>query len=341
MRNLFDPKTSLRTADPFAADFAFRCESFDPETETRGHKPGVGNGIFEAIRDAAGQGEDVLKHVVNQVLGSAAINPLGIGAGGPQSAFNRLSHGQLFGEPHGAPAQAPMPGVSYGPGKLMGLLGAALANGKTIAGTQPYTVTSYFGIASASAVAKNTDIADMFASANCTAFKSDDTFPWPFQSYRMRWSYSSGCGLNTVSAVGTLAQVSDPAWVATLHAVFSNATEIARVALNNLGLRTSFMGFANTAVVTQVGSFAMEIDTQPGVLWPVYYEKTGSYQMSVRSDHVATTVVPFQLSMQLDGWVINDPTLIDANESQIQNTLDGLLKNYGFGGSNSVSVSPR
>ena len=328
MRNLMNPTAGVD------------LESFDPETEIRGHKPGVGNGIFEAIRDAAGAGEDVLKHVVNQVLGSAAINPLGIGAGGPQSAFNRLSHGQLFGEPAAAPSAVPMPGSSYGPGKLMGLLGAALANGKTIAGTQPYTVTSYFGLASAGTVAKNVDIADMFASAQCTAFKTDDTFPWPFQSYRMRWTYTSFLGLSSTTAVGTGAQVSDPCWIATLHAVFSNATEIARVALNNLGLRTTLIG-SSLAQSTAVAQFGVEVETQPGVLWPVYYEKTGSYVMSVRSDHVLTAAYPFQISMQLDGWVINDPTLVDANESQIQNTLDGLLKNYGYGGSNSVSVSAR
>ena len=44
-----------------------------------------------------------------------------------------------------------MPGGSYGPGKLAGLLAEAMAKGKTIAGTQPYAVTSYFGAPSATA----------------------------------------------------------------------------------------------------------------------------------------------------------------------------------------------
>ena len=292
---------------------------------------------FNAIKEGAGQGEDVLKHVVGQVLGSAAINPLGIGAGGPQSAFNRLAKGELFGAPAGAPAIPAMPSSAYGPGSLNSLLQAALLNGKTIAGTQPYAVTSYFGAASATAVVKNTDIADMFATAQCTAFTSNDTFPWPFQSYRMRWTYSSSLGLNVVSGAATAAQVSDPSWIATLHAVFSNATEIARVALNNLGLRTSLIGVSG-AIATTITSFGFEIDTQPGVLWPVYYEKNGSYVMSVRSDHaIGVVATAYQLSMQLDGWVINDPTLTDADASQIQATLDKLMRGEVRG--NSLSVS--
>lgn len=292
---------------------------------------------FNAVKDGASQGEDVLKHVLGQVLGSAAINPLGIGAGGPQSAFNRLAKGELFGAPAGAPAIPAMPSSAYGPGSLNSLLQMALLNGKTIAGTQPYAVTSYFGAASATAVVKNTDIADFFATAQCTAFTSNDTFPWPFQSYRMRWTYSSSLGLSVVSGAGTAAQVSDPSWIATLHAVFSNATEIARVALNNLGLRTSLIGVSG-AIATTITAFGFEIDTQPGVLWPVYYEKNGSYVMSVRSDHaIGTVTTAYQMSMQLDGWVINDPTLTDADASQIQATLDKLMRGEVRG--NSLSVS--
>lgn len=281
--------------------------------------------IGNAIGEAASQGEDVVKHVIGQVMQHPdviALGPVGLAYEG----IKNLASGRgVFGGGHPGPTP-PMPGSAYGSGRLAGLLSAALQQGKTIAGTQPYTVTSYFGAASASAIVKNVDICDMFATANCSAFTSNDTFPWPFQSYRMRWTYSSGLGLAVTTAAGTAAQVMDPAWIAGLHAVFSNATEIARVALNNLGLRTSLIGVAG-AVATTITAFGFEIDTQAGVLWPVYYEKNGSYVMSVRSDQAIGTVQQaYQLSTQLDGWVINDPTLVDADSSQIQATLDMLMQ---------------
>lgn len=282
--------------------------------------------VGNAIGEAAKQGEDVVKHVITQVMQHPDVIALGPAGLGLEAIKNLATGRNFFGGGGGPGPTPPMPSSTYGSGRLAGLLGAALQQGKTIAGTQPYTVTSYFGAASASAIVKNADIADMFATANCTAFTSNDTFPWPFQSYRMRWTYSSGLGLAVTTAAATAAQVMDPTWIATLHAVFSNATEIARVALNNLGLRTSLIGVAG-AVATTITAFGFEIETQPGVLWPVYYEKNGSYVMSIRSDHAIGTVQQaYQISMQLDGWVINDPTLVDADSSQIQATLDMLMQ---------------
>lgn len=296
--------------------------------------------IGKAIADAAEQGEDVAKHVFKQVLEHPevlALGPIGLGLA---AGKNLMGGRSLFGErvpSHRTGSAPPMPGSAYGPGKLSGLLQAALLSGKTIAGTQPYTVTSYYGAASATAVVKNTDIADMFASANCTAFTVADTFPWPYQSYRMRWSYTSVIGILTTTAAATAASVADPAWISTLHAVFSNATEIARVALNSLGLRISLIA-AQGNVATAVAATGVVLDTQPGVLWPVYYEKNGSYVMSVRSDHaIGTCFSPYQISMQLDGWVINDPSLLDADGSQIQQTIDSLMRGGG-GYGNSVAV---
>lgn len=280
--------------------------------------------VARAISDAAEQGEEVAKHVVRQVLQHPeviALGPIGLA----YDAAQNLGRGRgLFGD-GGPTGHPPIPASLGGTGKLAGLLHSAQRVGKTVAGTQPYAVTSYFGLASASAIVKNTDIADMFATANCTAFTQADTFPWPFQSYRMRWTYSAPAGLAVTSAVGTAAQVTDPAWAGTLHAVFSNATEIARVALNNLGLRMNFSGqyFVSTIAATS-GEI---IDAQPGVLWPVYYEKNGAYVMSVRSDHaIGTTQAACQISCQLDGWVINDPTILDADSSQVQATIDRLMQ---------------
>ena len=294
----------------------------------------------KALSDAAEQGEEVAKHVFSQVLSHpelAVLGPVGLGI----AAYQNVKRGRdLFGRkgdrPHKTGHAPPMPLGTYGPGKLSGLLGAAMAQGKTIAGTQPYSVTSYFGAASATAITKNTDIASMFATANTPAFSVADTFPWPFQSYRMRWNYTSITGILTTTNAATAASPGDPAWVATLHAVFSNATEIARVALNNLGLQVSFVG-AQGFVATTAAAFLVTLETNPGVLWPVFYEKNGTYAMSVRTDHAIGTIFhPLQLSSQLDGWVINDYSVLSAGESQIQATIDELL-GAGYG-SNTIAM---
>ena len=297
----------------------------------------------DAISKAAGQGEDVVKHVFKQLADHpeiVALGPVGLGAVGYQ---NLKSGRSLFGRkgdrPHKTGQVPQMPGGSYGPGRLSGLLAAAMGQGKTIAGTQPYAVTSYYGAASATAITKNTDIADMFASANTPAFSVSDTFPWPFQSYRMRWSYTSIAGILTTTNAATAASVGDPAWVATLHAVFTNATEIARVALNNLGLKQYFTS-AQGWVATTLAGFGVSVETQPGVLWPVFYEKNGTYAMSIRTDHAIGTVFsPYQVSCQLDGWVINDPTIMDTGESQVQATIDELME-AGYG-NNTISIRSR
>jgi hypothetical protein len=293
---------------------------------------GLFQDIGKALSDAAQQGEDVAKHVFQQIVQHPDVLIPGVGL-----AFEGIKNlttgkglfgagGGIMGVGGGPSNQPPIPPVLGGSGVLAGLLSAALQAGKTIAGTQPYTVTSLLGVPSAAAIVKNTDIGDMFSTANCTAFTSNDTFPWPFQSYRMRWTFSTVGGIPIAGGAGAgLTAVTDPAWIATLHAVFSNATEIARVALNNLGLRTSLSSpYAVSTVSFGVG---YEIDTQPGVLWPVYYEKNGSYVMSVRTDHaIGTVAAGFTISTQLDGWVINDPTLTDADTSQIQATLDALMQ---------------
>lgn len=304
---------------------------------------GVFQNIGKAITDAVDQGEDVAKHVFKQLLEHpevVALGPIGLAGVG----LNNLRQGRnLFGRRGDRPNKTlpppAMPGGAYGPGKLAGLLAGAMAQGKTIAGTQPYAVTSYYGAASATAVVKNVDIADMFASANTPAFTVSDTFPWPFQSYRMRWNYTSIAGILTTTNAATAASPGDPTWVATLHAVFSNATEIARVALNNLGLK-QYYTTAQGWVATTLAGFGVSIETQPGVLWPVFYEKNGTYVMSIRTDHAIGTVFsPYQVSCQLDGWVINDPTILDSGESQIQSTLDELLES-GYG-NNTVSIRAR
>lgn len=292
--------------------------------------------VAKAIDDAADQGEDVAKHVFKQLLENpelAVLGPIGLGIG----AVQNLARGRnVFGGGGvgGAHRQPPLPGSVGGTGKLAGLLHTALGAGKTIAGTQPYTVTSFAGIASGTAVTENGDITDMFGSAQCTAFTTNDTFPWPFQSYRMRWSIST-LGGQTVAG-GAVAQTGDPTWINTLHAVFSNATEIARIGLTNLGLRTHLLPIYNAATVGVSDAF-YSTDAQPGVLWPVYYEKNGSYAMIVRTDHPCTTTAGIQISMQLDGWVINDPTLINAGYQQIQATADALMQG-SFGESALVSL---
>ena len=296
--------------------------------------------VGRALGKAAEQGEDVVKHVFRQVLENPeliALGPAGaLVAGARNIAQGRTLFGRRGDRPHRTGHAPPMPGDSYGPGKLVGLLGAAMAQGKTIAGTQPYAVTSYAGLASATAITEDGNIASMFATANCTAFSVDNTFPWPFQSYRMRWNYTSILGLLTTTAVATAASPGDPAWIATLHAVFSNATEIARIALNNLGIAVSLIG-AQGYVATAAQAYGLTVESNPGVLWPVYYEKNGTYTMQVRSDHpIGVAFHPFQLSTQLDGWVINDPNILQNGEAQIQATIDDLL-DAGYGG-NAVAI---
>ena len=297
--------------------------------------------IGAAITKAANQGEDVAKNVFKQILENpelAILGPVGLGVAG----LKNLSEGRnLFGRagsrPHRTGQAPPMPsGGVYGPGKLSGLLAEAMSRGKTIAGTQPYSVTSYFGAASATGVTKNTDIADMFASANTPAFSVSDTFPWSFQSYRMRWNYTSVLGILTTTNAATAASPGDPTWVATLYAVFSNATEIARVALNNLGLKQFYVG-AQGFVATTAAAFGVTVETQPGVLWPVFYDKTGTYAMSFRTQHaIGTTFHPYQISSEIDGWVINDTQVLQSGANQIQATLDELMDS-GYG-ANQVSI---
>ena len=301
---------------------------------------GFFDNAVKAVQDAAGQGEDVLKHVLKQVIDSPEIltGPVGLAyLGGRNLAQGRSLFGRHGDRPHTTRNAPPMPSPAYGVGKLSGLLATAMAQGKTVAGTQPYSVTSYAGLASATTViTENGNIASMFGTANCTAFAVDDTFPWPFQSYRMRWNYTSVLGILTTSQVATAASTGDPAWIATLHAVFSNATEIARVALNNLGLQVALIG-AQGFVATTAQAFGVIVANNPGVLWPVYYEKNGTYTMQVRSDQpIGTSFHPFQISTQLDGWVINDPNILNTGEQQIQATIDELL-NAGYG-SNTVSI---
>lgn len=242
---------------------------------------------------------------VNALFPGMSLNRPGFGIG--EALMHPLGRGNKFLKPAARPA-------GYGPSKMFPVASVAAGLGTTLQGIQPFSVAGYYELVASSNVTKNVNIVDMFAASVTPAFSNDNTFPWPFQAYAMRWAIVSA-----PQAAGK----EDLAWQETIHVVFSVATEIARVNIEALGLRCYVNG------LTSSGAAAMAIDEQPSSAWAVYYEKNGTYSMSLRSDTaLSSTNANLAVAYAMDGWVINDTSLDDMESNQIIAQIEGLLRSH-------------
>lgn len=282
-------------------------------------------GLLQKIGKSAGLGGDSLK-LLEQVEEHpeylAAIGPAGAAAAGINALFPGMSLkrpgfgiGEALMHPLGRgnkflkPAARPS---GYGPSKMFPVASVAAGLGTTLQGIQPFSVAGYYELVASSNVTKNVNIVDMFTAAVTPAFSVDNTFPWPFQAYAVRWAIVSA-----PQAAGK----EDLAWQETIHVCFSVATEIARVNIEALGLRTYVNG------LTTSGAAVMALDEQPSSAWAVYYEKNGTYSMSLRSDTAVTgTNANLAVAYAMDGWVINDTSLDGMESGQIIGQIEGLLR---------------
>lgn len=236
------------------------------------------------------------------------LGPAGVAIAG----IKNLAEGRNLVGARSRKPRPPLPG-GHRPSKLYPLLQAAKSVGRPVAGTQPYMFAGYFTLAAASAITKDVDIADLFTTTNTPLFTTSDKFPVPFQAEALR--------LCVITEPIDPAK-EDAAWVETLYAVFAAQTEIARLSLNQLGLRTVISG----AVVTSGGGNVALIDADPGTDWPVFYDPNGTYKMSVRSaTAIASTSKPLAMSYALDGWMIQDPAALDQDESDIISAIGALF----------------
>lgn len=220
-------------------------------------------------------------------IGSALTHPLGRGMGRP-SGFGKTVSPQL-----------------------QTLIAAMDATGQTVEGLQPWHVSGYVNVASASAIAASADIADMFATAQTRAFSAADTFPWTFLCKRFR------CALNTEPVDGA---AEDGAWARQLCLRFVVATEVGRISLDAFGADRIIQSPSNAP---SSSGTANQIWSNPGVPFPVIFEKNGTYQMFLHTDFPITTTKPFSFSYQMDGWVVQNTSAL--SEAGIVNSLGSLL----------------
>lgn len=193
---------------------------------------------------------------------------------------------------------------------LATLIGHMEATGRSVEGLQPWHVSGYKTVASGSVIAASADIADMFASAQTKAFSTDDTFPWTFLCRRFR------CAL-VCEPVDPATE--DAAWMRQLSLRFAVATEVGRVSLDALGVDRIIEAPANGSG----GGTANQVFPNPGVPFPVIFEKNGTYQMFLRTDFGITLTKAIAFSYQMDGWVVQNTSAL--SEAAIQSSLGTLL----------------
>lgn len=177
------------------------------------------------------------------------------------------------------------------------LISAMESTGRSVEGLQPWHVSGYKVIASGSVIAASADITDLFSSANTKAFSSDDTFPWTFLSRRFRCAIAS----EPVNP-GT----EDGAWQRQLCLKFTVATEVGRISLAAMGCEKIIESPSNGSG----GGSSSQQFANPGVNFPVIFEKNGTYKMELRTDFGITLDKDVSFSYQMDGWVVQNPSVL-------------------------------
>lgn len=278
-------------------------------------------GVFGNLAKRAGIGGTTLD-VIEELEKHPEAAALGLATGGASLALNRLNPGMSLKNPLGRlgdivrgrgkvhpPSLPKQFGRSVSP-NLAALMEAMERRGKTVEGLQPWHVSGYKTVASGSVIAASADIADMFASAQTKAFTSDDTFPWTFLCRRFR------CAIMTQP---TAAGVEDGAWVRQLCLRFAVATEVGRVSLDALGVER----IIESPLSGSGGGSSSQQYPNPGVNFPVIFEKNGTYQMFLRTDFGITLTNAIAFSYQMDGWVVQNTSAL--SEEAIVGALADLI----------------
>lgn len=275
-------------------------------------------GILSRVAKKAGIGGTTLE-VIKQLEKHPEVAAAGLipGVGIPLAAGRGVA--SIFGgRKRQRPHVQPSPALPYGLGKnvnrgVMALINGMHATGRTAQGLQPWHVSGYKTIASGTAIAANADITDMFTSANTRLFSADDTFPWTFLSQRFR------CAIDSQPIAA--ASQEDPAWMRQLSLRFVVATEVGRLSLDALGVERVIA----SPLSGSGGGTASQFGSNPGVGFPVIFEKNGTYQMFLHTDAPASaTVQPFAFSYQMDGWVVQNTGLLNDGD-QLTNALGELV----------------
>jgi len=273
-------------------------------------KAGIGGTTLQTI-------QTLEQHPEYLALGAALPAAAGLNALFPGMALDRPGMGivQAISHPFGRGNSLIKPPVQIGsPGPVFAPAAIAQGLGTQYQGVQPFSTAGYFELAASSNVTAKAAIFDGFATAVNPDLTAADTFPWPFQAYAMRWLL-----VTQPQAAGK----EDLAWQETLHVVFSVATEIARINLESLGLRTAVVG------ITTSGAAANMIEKQPPCAWTVFYEKNGTYVMQVMTSvGVTGTSGNMSWGYALDGWVINDTVGGNMGTPAIISAVEGLLRQH-------------
>ena len=161
-------------------------------------------------------------------------------------------------------------------------------------------------------IAASADISDMFATAQTRAFTAADTFPWTFLCRRFR------CALMTQPVA---AAVEDGAWARQLSLRFAVATEVGRISIDALGVDRIIE--SPPAAGSGGGGSSSQQFPNPGVSFPVIFEKNGTYQMFLHTDFGITLTNAIAFSYQMDGWVVQNTSAL--GEEAIQAAIAGLI----------------
>lgn len=277
-------------------------------------KAGIGGSTLDVIQELEKHPEYALAGPLAGA-GAAAANLLNPGMS-MRTPLGSLG-GRLFGRapprrgrgrvhPPALPGQL---GKSVSP-NLADLMAAMEATGRTVEGLQPWHVSGYVSVASGSVIAASADISDMFATAQTRAFTAADTFPWTFLCRRFR------CALMTQP---TAAAVEDGAWTRQLSLRFAVATEVGRISLDALSVER----IIESPLSGSGGGSSSQQFPNPGVSFPVIFEKNGTYQMFLRTDFGITLTNALAFSYQMDGWVVQNVSSL--SEEAIQSALANLI----------------
>lgn len=269
---------------------------------------GVGGSTLDVIEELEKHPEAVAAGAAGAgALALNALNP-GMSLRTPLGKLGSRFSGRGRGKVH--PPSLPRPlGKTVSP-NLGALIDAMESTGRSVEGLQPWHVSGYKSVASGSVIAASADIVDMFASAQTKAFSTDDTFPWTFLARRFR------CAINTEPQAPA---VEDGAWTRQLSLRFVVATEIGRISVDALGCERIIQS-ANSG---SGGGTASQHFPNPGVNFPVIFEKNGTYQMFLRTDFGITLTDAISFSYQMDGWVVQNPSAL--GEEAIVAALADLL----------------
>lgn len=183
-------------------------------------------------------------------------------------------------------------GLVGGVHPAMPLLQAGQLLGEVIPGAQPYAFAGVAIVPAGTVITGQTAgagqpsiIADFLANSVSKQFTTSYQFPNPFQASRLRFAMAGEAPAGAVD---------DSGWQETLQVTFLNQTEIARASLNSFGLRTTQSDGSGTAITNE----------QPGVAWPVFYQKNTNYIMQLISNTGVTTTLAFSVAYVMDGWTI-------------------------------------